>query len=162
MKYDTTGQNSLVLYYPDDQRVSNFYVLGPTGSLGTSGGTAASTVTTQKVVPIKTSVAKLDNEVTSADRSNTNLILIGGPAVNTLVAELATAGKTKARADYGAKGVGYYIVDLVKDAFTTGKVALVVAGYEASETRTATALMQKYDDTANAALLAGKTRYESK
>jgi len=90
-------------------------------------------------------LGKLDTEVTSADKSTKNLILVGGPAVNTLVKELGDAGKTQTRDWYVSQGEGTAIVDLVADAFASGKSALVVAGYSAADTRAATSMLQNYD-----------------
>ena len=117
-----------------------------------ASGTAGKTV--KSAVPIKTAVAKLDTEVTSSDKSTKNVILVGGPFVNTLVAELATAGKTKATQWYLDQGPGTTLVDLVSSAFTDGRSALVVAGYNADDTRTGTGVLQNYD--AHASELAGK------
>jgi hypothetical protein len=160
---DTEDQARVEVRYPDEQVSASLFVLDNDATVGTGTAVAGQTVTSQKVVPIKTAIAKLDSEVTSADRANKHLILVGGPAVNTLVAELAAAGKTRDTAFYRTKGAGYYIHDLVKDAFATGRVALVVAGFEAAETRTATSLLQDYDNpTVIAAHTANPTRHESK
>jgi hypothetical protein len=160
---DTEDQARVEVRYPDEQVSASLFVLDNDATVGTGTAVAGQTVTSQKVVPIKTAVAKLDSEVTSADRANKHLILVGGPAVNTLVAELAAAGKTRDTAFYRTKGAGYYIHDLVKDAFATGRVALVVAGFEAAETRTATSLLQDYDNpTVIAAHTASPIRHESK
>ena len=77
------------------------------------------------------------------------MILVGGPAVNTLVAELATNGKTKDVQWYRDNGAGTALVELVDSAFTSGKSALVVAGYEATETRSAAATVQNFDGNAD-------------
>lgn len=139
----TSGQDTLSLYYPDDQVTANVFVLASDASVTqTSGGTSS---VVKSAAPVKTQLGKLDTEVTSADKSTKNLILVGGPVVNTLVGELATAGKTKDTAWYRAQGAGTALVDLVSDAFATGKSALVVAGYEAADTRAATSRLQNYD-----------------
>ena len=106
-------------------------------------------------MPIKTSIARLDSEVTEADKSTKNLILVGGPAVNSLVSELATATKTWDSAKYREQGAGTTILNLVADAFTTGKSALVVAGHSKEDTRLASSILQNYDSYKTA--LTGKT-----
>lgn len=140
---DTTGQDSLKLYYPDEQRTMNLYVLKAGSTIATSGTVSSSTVTSQTVTPITAPVAKLDTEVpaTSADRTGKNLVLVGGPCVNTLVADLATAGKF----DYTCAawpGRNFGLLKVVDDAFATGKVALVVAGTRAADTRAAAQKLQ--------------------
>ena len=138
----TSSQDKVWLYYPDLQVSANVAVLQKDATTST-GGTTSTTV--KQAVPIKTSIAKLDSEVTAADRSNKNLILVGGPAVNSLVAELAAAGKTWGRDQYIAQGAGTSILNLVENAFTTGKSALVVAGHSAADTRASATVLQQFD-----------------
>jgi len=91
-------------------------------------------------------VVKADREVTTADKSNNNLILIGGPASNTLVAELAAAGKTWTLQQWldGTK-TNTAIIQLVDNAFSSGKSALIVAGYASLDTRVASSILQNWD-----------------
>ena len=153
----TSGQDTLTFYYPDDQTVANVFVLGEDATVTTGGGSGG---TVHSSTPIKNAIAKLDTEVTSADQTTKNVILVGGPAVNTLVANLATAGKTKNRDYYVEQGAGYALLDLVADAFATGKSALVVAGHSAADTRTVTGFLQKFED--HASQFAGKNMVEYK
>lgn len=139
----TSGQDTLTIHYPDDQVLANVAVLAEGATATTGAGASATTV--KQAVPIKTALGKLDTEVTSADRSTKNLILVGGPAVNTLVAELATAGKTRDLQFYRDQGAGYALIDYVADAFTTGKAALVVAGHSADDSRTVAGKVQAFD-----------------
>jgi hypothetical protein len=141
------GQDTATLWYPDQQATMDFFVLGPTGVVSTQGAVAGETI--QATNPIKTSVAKLDRDVTTADKSNYNMILVGGPAVNTLVVELANDDKTMAREWYVEQGEGTALIDMIEDAFTTGKSALVAAGYSWSDTQDATNVLFKYDSNAD-------------
>lgn len=143
---NSENQGTVTISYPDDQIVAQLAV-GPEPVFTTSGATSGSTI--NQAVPIKTAVGKLDSEITSAEKTTKNLVLVGGPAVNMLVAELATATKTKDVAWYREQGAGTAIVDLVDDAFTTGKVAMVVAGYEADDTRAAAKILQDYETYAS-------------
>ena len=140
---DARDQDTVKVWYPDEQMTNYFFVLAKDATVTTTASAAGTKV--KEAVPIKTSVAKLDTEVISADETGKNLILVGGPAANTVVAKLATAGKTKNTQWYRDNGAGTALIELVADAFTTGKSALVVAGYEASETRVATGVVQNYD-----------------
>jgi hypothetical protein len=139
----TSAQPWVDVWYPDTQRIASAFVLGKDATTSASSGASGGVV--KSASPVKTALGKLDSEVTPADRSTKNLILVGGPAVNKLVAELATGGKTKARDWYVAQGAGTALIDLVADAFATGKSALVVAGYGAEDTRAATSALQNYD-----------------
>jgi len=94
-----------------------------------------------KVTP---NFAKLDTETGVKDLP---VILIGGPAVNALVKELADANKTWKSSDYAENRA---IIDLIADAFATGKDALVIAGYAGKDTRLAARVVASeilYPDT---------------
>jgi len=143
----TSGQDTITVYYPDEQVTADVFVLADGASVSTTGETAATTV--KQAVPVKTALGKLDTEVTSSDKTNKNLILVGGPAVNTLVKELADADKANDRDWYVAQGAGTGVIELVEDAFTSGKAALVVAGHSAADTRAATGIVQTYDSYAD-------------
>jgi hypothetical protein len=139
LSYDPSSSLTATLSYPDSFSYANVYVLGPSG-LVSSTGTAGS-VTTQQVIPIITNVVKLDSEVTTSDESNNDLILVGGPCINTLVAQLATGGKFPYTcANWPGRNFGR--IQLVSDAFATGKTALVVAGTRADDTRLASQIVQ--------------------
>jgi hypothetical protein len=127
------------LNYPDTYTYANLYLLGPDGKISTSG--TAGTVTTDKVFPITTDIVRLDSEVTDSDKTGRDLVLLGGPCINTLVADLATAEKF----DYGCAswpGRDFGMVSVVNDAFTDGKVALVIAGTRAADTDLAAGVVQ--------------------
>ncbi len=153
-KRTTTGQDTLKVYYPDDQVTANLAVIA-SGATATVSSAAGGT-TVKEATPIKTAVAKLDSEVGTTEKSTKSLILVGGPAVNTLVTELAAANKTKDVQWYRDNGKGTALVDLVSDAFATGKAALVVAGHSADDTRTVTSIMQDFG--AHASEFAAKSR----
>lgn len=156
VEHDTDDQQTAIVYYPDEQVTANVFILGKDATVSTGGASAGGTV--HSSVPVTTSVAKLDGEVTSADKNTKNLILVGGPAVNRLVSDLGTAGKTRTLEDYRTKGDGYALIDLVNDAFVTGKSALVVAGFEAAETRTVSGFLQNFG--AHASEFGTKARVE--
>lgn len=140
---------TLTITYPDNQMYA-LVAIGENPTWSTSGGTGG-TITYKEVVPITTPIAKLDSEVTDADKSTKNLILVGGPCANALVQELVDAGKLGE--EYTCAGgvpgsaweanTGYIL--LVEDAFATGKVALVVAGTTATETVEACHILQDYE-----------------
>jgi hypothetical protein len=148
----TSAQPWVDLWYPDIQRIANVYVLSNAAAVGGTSGSG----TVKSAVPITTALAKLDTEVSQSDRTNKHLILVGGPYVNSLVETLAGNGKTWTRAQWDAQGAGTAIVQLVSDAFVSGRSALVVSGYTAADTRTVTTVLQQYDTSANKAALSGK------
>ncbi|MDI6721446.1 MAG: S-layer protein, partial [Candidatus Aenigmarchaeota archaeon] len=150
----TSGQDTLKIWYPDEQLTADIFVLAEDATISTSGASGGTTI--KQAVPVRTSISALDTEVTTADRTTKNLILVGGPIVNSLVRELATAGKTKDTQWYLDQGPGTVLVDLVANAFQDGKSALVVAGMNADDTRSGTKILQNYD--ARASEFAGKAR----
>lgn len=129
--------DKVVLGIPPEQ----VYGLVQFGKIGVAAATTGGTV--KEVVAVTTAVAKLDSEVTSADKTGKDLVLVGGPCANTLVADLKTAGKfAYGCADWPAKNVG--IVEVVDNAFATGHEAVVVAGTRAEDTRLASSVVQSY------------------
>jgi hypothetical protein len=128
---------------PSEIGANDFQVFVTIGSSGTSTTTTTSSGGIKQLVPITGSVTKLDTEV-NADSVDTNLVLVGGPAVNRLTAQVM--GKTYP--SYGAasgipeNSAWISIID-EPDGFAAGKVAVVVAGWEAENTRVATSLLQQ-------------------
>jgi len=110
-------------------------------TIGGSGTSSTSSSGGKQLVPITTSITKLDTEIGVAEKAK-NLVLVGGPAVNRLTAEAMGL----AYPAYGsASGIteGTAMISVIEDAFTTGKAAVIVAGYEAENTRLATSVLQQ-------------------
>ena len=79
-----------------------------------------------------------DDEQTSWKEKN--VIIVGGSCINTAAATaLGVAQGTCASAWTSATGIGAgkYLIQSIADKFTTGKIALVVAGYEKADTAAA-------------------------
>lgn len=134
---DSSGVTRVELSTPSEPVIANVYVLQESASVPVAG----TTTTTGSGAVVQPSLAggisKLDSAVGSADKAEKNLILVGGPAVNTLVAELAAANKTDDLTTWRSTLVGKYVIQSVENAFATGKTAIVVAGYEAAQTQAA-------------------------
>jgi hypothetical protein len=88
-----------------------------------------------------------DSEVSSV--SSKNLIVVGGSCVNSVAAKLV--GSAACGADFTTKtgiGSGQFLIQSYANPYTTGKVALLVAGYDAVDTKNAaTYLTTKEVDT---------------
>jgi len=127
---DTSGQGTVTVKTPDTQVSGGVFVL-------TSAATAPTTTTVGSGTVVQPSlgsgISKLDTEV-GADKTAKNLILVGGPAINTLVAELGTDGKSPSLTEWRTQLQGKGIIQSVSNAFQAGKTAIVVAGYEKEET----------------------------
>jgi hypothetical protein len=119
-------------------------VISSTGTTTTSAAGAGSMAS----VP----VAKLDTEISNP--KDYNLILVGGQAVNKLTAE--ALGVTYPT--YGGDALGIVkdqaTLKLVENAFGGTNTALIVAGWEALDTRAAANVLKDY--TAYSATLKGK------
>ncbi|MBI4010507.1 MAG: hypothetical protein HY361_04990, partial [Candidatus Aenigmarchaeota archaeon] len=121
-KQPSSDPQELILAYPEKQSLPQVYITsGATSSSTTAGGT----LTKVEVVD----ATKLDSEI--ADAKAQNLIVVGGPCVNTVAAELlgspasCTEGFTPGKAR----------VKLFEQA--NGNVAMLVAGYSGADTRLA-------------------------
>ena len=134
--------DKVVLKIPAEQQKAYVYVGRMKGET-TEGGTY------RTYAPLSLPVAKLASEVTNADKANANIVLVGGPCVNSLVQALVDAGKLDAKftcaggelGEAWTPGTAY--VKVIEDAFATGRIALVVAGTDAADTRRATSLLSQ-------------------
>jgi hypothetical protein len=145
-KRNTQDQDSIEIWYPDEQVTMDFFVADASATFSTGAATAGETI--QQAVPVTTSIAKLSAKVTSQDKTDKNLILVGGPCVNNLVADLLATewGVDDACSEWLNKyTTGESIIKLVEDAFVTGKSALIIAGTNADDTTEACSVFQKYD-----------------
>jgi len=138
-----TGGNQVIVQVPSTALAVDAYV-------GKMGAGASAIGTYSQVVPITQSITRLDSEVTSADESSHDLVLVGGPCVNTLVASLATASGNSTTAEFpytcaSWPGRNFARIQVVDNAFATGHQALVVAGTRAADTRVAGNVLQQYD-----------------
>lgn len=132
------GDGDKVIVGVPPETIYGLVQFGKIGATSTTGGTYS------EFTPITSAVAKLDTELaTDADRSAKNLVLVGGPCVNQLVRDLATAGKIAYTCD-NWPGRDFGLIQSVDDAFATGKVAVVVAGTRAADTRLASSVLQQY------------------
>jgi hypothetical protein len=140
VEYDTSGdQDTVTLTYPSEESRAIIYVTSGVTSTSSSG-TSEGGATTQKVYKIDVGAAKLASEVDGNEKSN-NMILVGGPAINN--AAYVWLGKP-ADPTTGFE-VGKAKIKLMEDA-TTGKVAMLVAGWSAMDTRAAAQFVAKYAD----------------
>jgi hypothetical protein len=89
-----------------------------------------------------------DSEVSSV--SNKNLVVVGGSCINSAAATLL--GGAYCGSAFTSKtgvGSGQFLIQSFGDAYSTGKIALLVAGYEATDTvNAATYLRTQAVDTA--------------
>lgn len=136
---DDSSKQSIVIEHP---KYSSY---GRVFFAPTAASTSVSTegTYTSEVQPIGVDQYKLDTEV--ADAKAVNVIAVGGPCANSVVAALMG----NPAECYSAMGIeaGQGLIKLFEDA-TTGKIALVVAGQTAEDTRLACQIVAKYKDYA--------------
>jgi len=115
-----------------------YVAVGANPTLTAGEGAEAGTV--EQAVQIKNSVSKMESEVKpgiDAGILNRDLVLLGGPCANGLVATLLEMSSvspqcsTDFKAEYPNEGV----IKVVSNAFSLGKKALVVAGVDRDATR---------------------------
>jgi hypothetical protein len=146
----SNGASDVVkLQVPNDVVRANVIVKGTSSSVATTGGS----VQINSIAGVD--LVKLDTEVT--DKMAKPMIIVGGPCINPMAAE--ALGLT-----YPACGASSTIpenkalIKLVENAFGGTNVALVVAGWEATNTRDAANVLKKYDEYATQ--LVGKMAVE--
>lgn len=175
--FDSVGQSLVSMKMPAEQLLGEYIVgtqstgegetvtvaAGETATIGGETIEVSGSVSGQTSVTLPATLAKLDSQVTAADKSTYTLVLVGGPKVNTLVNQLQTEGKllktigiTGDDADITAKGMG--VIELIGNAFVDGKYAVVVAGTDRTGTSNAGNILANFDS--NKAALDGKLVYE--
>lgn len=138
-----TQSDKIVIKYPAGQVKGKFGIGKATGT-----ATAGGEIKYKEAIPIKTNVVKLDSEVGSADKTGSDMVLLGGPCVNSLVADLATAGKFDySCSNWPAQNIG--IIKVVQDAFASGKSVLIIAGTRAADTSLAALVVQNEEKLAS-------------
>ena len=124
VNWDSASQGLVTITYPDEQAVATVAVGdNPVFSAGTAG-------TVQQAIKITSPIGKLASEV-SATAPGADLILVGGPCANSLVAKLLSSSNVTC--DNWNYTTG--IIKEVTGGFTDGSRALIVAGTLAKDTR---------------------------
>jgi hypothetical protein len=106
--------------------------------------------------PVVSPVAKLDKELTAADKASKHLIVVGGPCVNSVAAEVLglvypACGTASGLTPDTAK------IEVVDDKYASGLKVVLVYGWEARDTRLAANVLQNYDQATVASKLVGKS-----
>jgi len=97
--------------------------------------------TSKTPVRVTADVAKLDTEIADFSGLTTDAVVIGGPAVNKAAAQLLGVTYPAHGASSGITA-DTALVSVVQNAFSSGHVAVLIAGYEAANTDMAVAVIQ--------------------
>ncbi|MFP4038877.1 MAG: S-layer protein, partial [Candidatus Nanohaloarchaea archaeon] len=125
---------------PDAQSTSGMAVTGTDGELSAEGGGGSGSVTSSSPTYEFADGALDSDENVGQAKQDENLILVGGPNVNSLVQELVDDNQTMDSSEY-TEGEG--MVQMV-DGFSEGQSALVVAGHSGEDTRAAGEFLADY------------------
>lgn len=138
---DDSDQKTAIISIPDTQVYAQIFI-GEESSAVT-GGTSTGGATQLGDVLVK------DSEVSSV--SSKNLVVVGGSCINSVAANLVGGAYCgSAWTDSTSVGSGQFLIQSFGDKYTTGKIALLVAGYEAADTvNAATYLRNQAVDTAS-------------
>ncbi|AOV94321.1 hypothetical protein AQV86_00140 [Nanohaloarchaea archaeon SG9] len=144
VEYDSA--TSATVTYPDEQRKHNL-ALGSVSSDSSEGGMSMSP-TYGDTFP---SMGALDTaENIGQVKENDNVIVVGGPAINDLTAELADENQTWDANEWQTGGhEGESVLQMV-DGWNEDHSALVVAGHSAEDTTTAADFLANYGDHSEA------------
>jgi hypothetical protein len=121
---DDSDQKTVEIMYPKSQVYANLYI----GAVGSSviGGSVGGGSTQLGDILVK------DSEVSSV--SSKNLIVVGGSCINSVAANLLGSGCGSDFTDKTGIGSGQFLIQSMASPYSSSKVALVVAGYEAADT----------------------------
>jgi len=128
----TTDQYSSVISYPDEQVQAQVYVAEESATI--TAGTVGSSGSGGQVMIVK------DTEVSSV--SNKNLFVVGGSCINEVALKIIDPDATaplcdSAFTDKTNVGVNQYLIKSIVSPYSDDKIALLVAGYEAADTKNA-------------------------
>lgn len=129
-----SDQKTATISYPDEQVYAKLYVAEESAAI--TPGTATAGAGGQVVI-VK------DNEVNSV--AGKNLVVVGGSCINTVAAKILGSDTPlcgPAFTDATGVGANQYIIKTVASPYATadsGKVAMLVAGFEAADTKNAVA-----------------------
>jgi hypothetical protein len=134
---DDEDSKSVVAYVAGAEMQYAVFLVGEGATVSSSGSAAAGAVKTTKVNPIAVGVAISDEDAMSLVGKE-NLIVVGGPSVNTVSAKLkGNPSREQILAEY-KPGVGLVeLFDSSRVAELGTKVALLVSGYEYQDTQRA-------------------------
>jgi len=132
-----SSQYTATLSYPDEQIYAQIYAAEVAASIGVAvaGGGG-------QILVVK------DSDVSSV--SGRNLVVVGGSCINAAAAKVLGVSMGTCGADFTAKtnvGAGQYLIKAVQSPYNADKTAVLVAGYEAADTKNAAAKLKESHDT---------------
>ncbi|MBN2420678.1 hypothetical protein JXB27_00180 [Candidatus Woesearchaeota archaeon] len=145
---DVENKDMVTVQMPKAEVYGNVFIAPIVAEMSTAGGG----IPTYTLSKLNVGAAKLDSEV--SDVAAQNLIVVGGPCANKVTAQVLGLTYPACGADSGIAENTGIIKEVVQ---SSGKVALVVAGWNAADTRRATRVMYNYDTHQASGKLAGSS-----
>ena len=127
----TGSQYTAEVEYYGDETYGAIYLAAPNADISQTS-TTTSTISQLGNVVVK------DNEVSSV--ASKNLIIVGGSCINSAAAKVLGSTSPICGAAFTEKtgiGSGQFVIQSIADIYATGKVALLVAGYNVDDTQNA-------------------------
>jgi len=134
IKYNTKDSDKVEIYYPNDEMFADVLFTAE-GTTITPGRVAGGTILVVK-----------DTEVDSV--KDKNLVVVGGSCINSVAAKILGSDTPLCGADFTAKTkvdgttTAQYIVKAVASPYNAAKTAVLVAGWEAANTKDAVAYLK--------------------
>ena len=129
---DTDDQGQADVYYPDNQVIMALGIgANPIFSVSGESGTV------QEAYQLTSPIAKIASEISNPSTLNRDVILVGGPCANALVATLMDVSMDWPACGEAAdlSGLSEGLIQEYDNAFSSGQKALVVVGIDADDTR---------------------------
>jgi len=140
-RYDSSNQGSFTLSMPEFQSIAGAAFTTSDGALGTDLSTNQTNSGDGNQTASPNLIFDADSPEIDNLQQDRNLILVGGPAVNSLVEELAQQDLTPTAEEYEQNTA---LVQSVPSAFENND-ALIVAGNEAPDTDQAAEFLSNYE-----------------
>ena len=122
-----SDQHIATVSYPKEQVHALLYMAEESAEIDTEGGSSGGSGVQLGEVLVR------DTEVNSVRTKN--LIVVGGSCINSVAANLVGGALCGSRwTDATGVGSGQFLIQSFGGAYTSGKIALLVAGYEAADT----------------------------
>ncbi len=142
-----SDQKTATISYPDEQVQAKVYVSEGEASVSNGNGGVLGNIVVK------------DSEVSSV--SSKNLVVLGGSCINTAASKLLGSSSPLCGADFSAKtgvNAGSYVIQSFASPWSSSKIALLVAGYNAEDTtNAANALKSNTIDTMTGKKYTGST-----
>jgi len=126
IEYTSKDNDGVTIKYPNEQMYVDI-LFKEASAVVTSGSSGTGSVLELGSVTVK------DSEVSQVEGNN--LIVIGGSCINDVASNILNGARCgQSFTDATGVSSGQFLIKVVDSPYTTGKIAMLVAGYEAADT----------------------------